>query len=209
MGVTVWFWVYTVIIAVVSYLLSGINGATIASMTFFKKDIREYGSKNAGLTNFYRVFGTKGVLLVLAIDILKAALSVLLGWWLLGLEGYSMLGKLFAGFFAILGHVFPIYYRFKGGKGVLCGGILVLLVDWRIGLISWGVFLLLLLLTRYVSLSSICSTAAFPISMACFGREWYEVLVAACCAVLIIARHSENILRLIKGQESKLSFKKK
>ena len=203
------FWLYAAITAIVAYLLGGVNGAIIASTKFFKKDIRQYGSKNAGLTNFYRVLGTKGVLLVLAIDILKSAVSVLLGWWLLGLEGYPMLGKLIAGFFAILGHVFPVYYRFKGGKGILCAGILVLMLDWKVGLISWGVFLLVVLLTRYVSLGSILGTIAFPVSMALFGDPWYEVLVAACCAALMMARHAENIARLFKGKESKLSLKKK
>ncbi len=202
------FWLYIAIIAIASYLLGGINGAIIASTKFFKKDIREYGSKNAGLTNFYRVFGTKGVLLVLAIDIAKSAASVLLGWWLLGLCGYALLGKLIAGFFAILGHTFPVYYRFKGGKGILCAGILVLILDWKIGLICWAVFILLVLLTRYVSLGSILGTIAFPVSMAYFGNRWYEVLVAACCAILIVARHSENIYRLFTGKESKLKLKK-
>ena len=203
-------WLFIAIVSVVSYLLGGVNGAIIASTKFFKKDIREYGSKNAGLTNFFRVFGTKGVLLVLLIDIVKAAASVLLGWWLLGkYYDLAMLGKLIAGFFVILGHVFPIYYRFKGGKGILSAGILVLMVDWRIGLIAWGIFILLVLLTRYVSLGSILGTLSFPVSLALFGGSWYEVVIAAACALVAILRHGENIVRLLKGKESKLSFHKK
>lgn len=203
-------WLFIAIVSVVSYLLGGVNGAIIASTKFFKKDIREYGSKNAGLTNFFRVFGTKGVLLVLLIDIVKAAASVLLGWWLLGkYYDLAMLGKLIAGFFVILGHVFPIYYRFKGGKGILSAGILVLMVDWRIGLIAWGIFILLVLLTRYVSLGSILGTLSFPVSLVFFGGTWYEVVIAAACALVAILRHGENIVRLLKGKESKLSFHKK
>ncbi|NLL37964.1 MAG: glycerol-3-phosphate 1-O-acyltransferase PlsY [Clostridiales bacterium] len=195
--------------AVVSYFLGAINGAIIMSKLYYKKDIRDYGSGNAGLTNAYRVFGKKSVALVLLIDIAKAAISVLLGWLLLGRLGHPFIGKLFAGFFVILGHVFPVYYGFKGGKGVLCSGILALMLDWRIGLLCWAVFIVILLITRYVSLGAIVSALAFPISIGLFGGGWYlEVVLSSMCAAILIVKHYQNIGRLIRGKERKFTIKK-
>ncbi|MBR5114526.1 MAG: glycerol-3-phosphate acyltransferase [Oscillospiraceae bacterium] len=194
------------IVAIVAYLLGGINGAIIASKYIFKKDIRNYGSGNAGLTNFYRIFGAKGVALVLLIDIGKTVIGILFGWLMLRIYGFSMVGKLFAGFFLTLGHVFPVYYGFKGGKGVLCCGITVLAVDPVVGLICWIVFAIVALLTHYISLGSIAAAVAFPIGIAAFGGWWLQVLLAIFCAVVLIIMHRHNIIRLILGKESKFSF---
>lgn len=194
------------IIAIVAYLLGAVNGSIIASKYFFKRDIRELGSGNAGLTNFYRNFGTKGIVLVLAIDIVKTAAAVFLGWLLLRGFGHGMVGKLFAGFFVMLGHAFPVYYDFKGGKGVLCGGILVLMMDWRIGLLCWLVFLIAVIFTKYVSLGSVCAGAMCPIGTAVFGGWWLQVVLALMCGLLLIVMHRQNILRLIAGKERKLDL---
>ena len=194
------------IVAVVAYLLGAVNGSIIASKYFFKKDIRELGSGNAGLTNFYRNFGTKGIVLVLVIDIIKTALAVWIGWALIKIHGHGMVGKLFAGFFVMLGHAFPVYYDFKGGKGVLCGGILVLMMDWRIGLLCWLVFLIAVVFTKYVSLGSICAGAMCPIGTAIFGGWWLQVVLALMCGLLLIVMHRQNILRLIAGKERKLEL---
>ena len=197
------------LVAVVAYLLGGVNGAIISSKYIFKKDIRNYGSGNAGLTNFYRIFGVKGAALVLLIDIGKTVIGVLFGWLMLRIYGFSMVGKLFAGFFLMLGHVFPVYYGFKGGKGVLCCGIIVLTVDPVIGLICWIVFAIVALLTRYVSLGSIAAAVAFPICIAAFGGWWLQVLLSLFCSVLLVIMHRHNIIRLILGKEPKFSFEDK
>ncbi|MBO6011403.1 MAG: glycerol-3-phosphate acyltransferase, partial [Oscillospiraceae bacterium] len=172
----------------------------------FKKDIRNYGSGNAGLTNFYRIFGVKGVALVLLIDIGKTVVGILFGWLMLRIYGFSMVGKLFAGLFLTLGHVFPVYYGFKGGKGVLCCGIIVLAVDPVVGLICWIVFAIVALLTHYISLGSIAAAVAFPIGIAAFGGWWLQVLLAIFCSIVLIIIHRHNIIRLILGKESKFSF---
>lgn len=194
------------IIAIVSYLLGAVNGSIIASKYFFKKDIRELGSGNAGLTNFYRNFGTTGIVVVLLIDIIKTAVAVFLGWGLMKIYGHGMVGKLFAGFFVMLGHAFPIYYGFKGGKGVLCGGILVLMLDWRIGLLCWLVFLIAVIFTKYVSLGSIGAGIMCPIGTAIFGGWWLQVVLALMCGLLLVVMHRQNILRLIAGKERKLNL---
>lgn len=198
--------VYLVITAVVTYLLGGLNGAIIASMTVFRKDVRNFGSGNAGLTNFTRTFGAKGAAIVLAVDILKAVVSVLFGGWLLGLVGYPAIGKLFAGFCAMLGHVYPVYYRLKGGKAVLCGGILVWMLDWRVALVCWTAFLIIVVFTKYVSLGSILGSLFMPISIRVFNYTWLEAVLGLLCSLLIIFAHRENIQRLIQGNESKLAI---
>jgi glycerol-3-phosphate acyltransferase PlsY len=190
-------------IALISYFLGGLNGAIISSKFIFKKDVRDFGSGNAGLTNFYRTFGKMGIVLVLAVDILKSVVAVLLGGVLLGTLGHPLIGKLFAGFCLILGHMYPVYYQFRGGKGVLCIGVTVLLVDWRVGVVCWAVFVIVLILTSYVSLSAIAGAICGPIGMLVF-HGWLEFVIFLLCAALVIFKHKDNIKRLIAGTESKL-----
>lgn len=194
------------IIAIVSYMLGGMNGAIITSLNFFRKDVRKYGSGNAGLTNFTRVFGANGAIFVVLVDVLKTVASILFGRWLMGTLGYPTVGVLFSGFCAMLGHVYPIYYRFQGGKAALCGAVLVWMVDWRVGLICFLIFITIVVFTKYVSLGSILGGASLPPVMLVFGYQGLDVILALLCALLIIFAHRENIVRLIKGTESKLSI---
>ncbi len=197
---------YLVLTAIVAYLLGGLNGAIITSLNFFRKDVRRFGSGNAGLTNFTRVFGTNGIALVLLVDVLKTIVSVMFGKWLLGFLGYPMIGALFAGFCAMLGHVFPVYYRFHGGKAILCGGVLVWMIDWRVGLVCWLVFLIIVVFTKYVSLGSLIGGIVVPAAIWAFGYKPLDILLGLLCALLIIVAHRENVVRLIKGTETKLSI---
>ena len=198
--------IFLAITAVVSYLLGGVNGSIITSMNFFQKDVRNYGSGNAGLTNFVRTFGSNGILMVLLVDILKTVASVMLGHWLLGMVGYPMVGKLFAGFCVMLGHVYPVYYRFHGGKAVLCAGAFVWLVDWRIGLVCWAVFLIVVVFSKYVSLGAISGALLMPIGLLAFGYSGLEALIGLLCVLLLIFAHRENIQRLRRGTENKLNL---
>ena len=213
-----------IVTALQAYLIGGVNGAIITSKIFYKKDIREYGSGNAGLTNFYRVFGKGGAVLVVLIDVLKTVAPVVIGGLLFsqfidadifkggnaGLLNLNVFGSEYAGFFVMLGHCFPLYYGFRGGKGVMALGTIVFFVDWRVALVAWGMFILLTLLTRYVSLGAIIGSAAYPAAQAIFGLGGtWELLVAVISALLLITRHSENIKRLVQGKESKFSFKRK
>lgn len=197
------------LIAVIAYLLGSINGAIITSKTFFKKDIRDFGSGNAGLTNFFRVFGKNGIVLVLAVDILKTVIPVFFGGWLIGLSGNWTDGSAFAAFFTMLGHAYPIYYGFKGGKTVMAAGTAIWFVDWRIGIIAIGAFLIIVALTKYVSLGSVIGGALYPLSMLFFFRTVELALImATLSAALLIYRHRANIMRLINGTESKLKLSK-
>ncbi|MBR4424552.1 MAG: glycerol-3-phosphate 1-O-acyltransferase PlsY [Oscillospiraceae bacterium] len=193
-----------VLTAAIAYGLGGINGAIVASWLTQHKDVRNYGSGNAGLTNYYRNFGKGGAALVIGIDILKGVVAVLLGGVLLGIVGQPTVGKLFAGFCLVLGHMYPAFHRFKGGKGALCGEVLAFLLDWRVGLILICLFILVIALTRYVSLGSILAALCFPVLVWVFGYTALEGLLAMCSGLLIVVKHGENIQRLLRGTESKL-----
>jgi len=212
------------ITALPAYILGSVNGAIITSKAFFRKDIRDYGSGNPGLTNFYRVFGKVGVLLVVFIDVLKTVAPVLFGGWLFAhftdmvlsevgpfvrFSSLTFFGQALAGFFVMLGHCFPVFYKFRGGKGVMAIGAIVIVIDWRLALISWGVFILVTLISRYVSLGAMLGSTAFPVSMAILGIGGIaELNVIILCVLLVIFRHIPNIKRLVKGEESKLKLKR-
>ena len=195
-----------ILTAIIAYVLGSVNGAIIAGRFVFRKDVRKYGSGNAGLTNYYRNFGTPGMILLVLIDVLKTVAAVLIGASLLKSFNAREAGMLFAGFCAILGHIFPAYYQFRGGKGVLCGVTMAFLVDWRVGLCCFLTFMILLLFTRYVSLGSIVGSALCPLYLWVFGHEKLSVILGALCALLIVLKHAENIVRLIGGTERRIDL---
>jgi len=212
------------ITAVPAYLLGSVNGAITASKVFYRKDIRDFGSGNPGLTNFYRTFGKSGFLLVVLIDVIKTIAPVMFGGWLFAsytdmiltevgplhrIFDLAFFGQVLAGFFVMLGHCFPLFYKFKGGKGIMAIGAIVIVVNWQLALISWGVFILVALITRYVSLASVLGSIAFPVSMLVLNVGGIaERNIVILCVILVIIRHIPNIKRLIKGEESKLKLKR-
>ena len=197
-------------IALVSYFLGCINGAVLTSKLFYHDDVRKHGSGNAGLTNFYRTYGAKHAPCVIALDMGKAAAAVGFSMLLLNIYGADtellLLGKYFAGLFCIIGHMFPVTAQFKGGKGILCSGTLLLCLNWRIALICWGLFLVLWLATRYVSLGSVSAAAAFPIATHFVYGEMRLTILSVLTAALVLYAHRENIARLLHGTENKFRF---
>ena len=128
--------------AAAAYFLGCFNGAVIISKYILRDDVRSHGSGNAGLTNFYRTFGGPLTLAVILCDVLKAVIAVWLGTWLLGqATGWLVMSKYWAGVFCLLGHMFPCMFHFKGGKGILSGGTIAIMIDWRVALVVWGGFL--------------------------------------------------------------------
>nr|WP_325301132.1 glycerol-3-phosphate 1-O-acyltransferase PlsY [uncultured Oscillibacter sp.] len=195
--------------ALVSYLLGCFNGAVIVSKYILRDDVRNHGSGNAGLTNFHRTFGGGLTFVVILCDVLKAVLAVLLGSWLFG--GNPVLGKYFAALFCLLGHMFPCMFRFKGGKGILSGGAVALMIDWRVALVVWGGFLILAILTKYVSLGSLWAGASFPFATWIFhpgtaGPDPAIIALAFLLGGLVVWKHRGNIKRLLAGNESKFSL---
>lgn len=198
--------VWMALSAVIAYFCGGVNGAILISKYFFKEDVRTKGSGNAGLTNFYRNYGGKYVVLVILLDVLKMVAAVVVACLLMG---WTLESKLWGGLFCVLGHMFPALYKFKGGKGILSSGTLLIMLDWRVALVSWGIFLLLVIVTRYVSLGSVVCSAAAPVTtMVCYPGQWFAIGLIALIAGLVIWAHRANIVRLVKGTESKFHLKK-
>jgi glycerol-3-phosphate acyltransferase PlsY len=144
----------------IPYLLGSINTAILVSRYFYHDDIRNYGSGNAGFTNVMRTYGKKAALITLAGDLLKTVLAVLVGWCVFG-----YLTAYIAGFACFLGHIFPVFYGFKGGKGVLCMGTIMLMLDWRIFLVMITVFVGIVMATKYISAGSVICAMMFPLML--------------------------------------------
>ena len=199
-----------IISAVFAYFVSGLNPAIIMSKAIYKKDIRTCGSGNPGFTNFKRVFGNKYAWFVFVLDILKGAvISVVAGLLFRAYVGSWALGVAYAGLFAMLGHAFPIYYGFKGGKGFLVCLSTVWFIDWRAGAIATAVLVIMLPLTKYLSLSTMSALVAGAVAVAAFGGGLAVSIMYAVCVLFVIVRHKQNIVRLVQGTESKFSFGKK
>ena len=202
-----------VIIAAVAYLCGCFNGAVIVSKYILHDDIRTHGSGNAGLTNFYRTFGGPLTLGVISCDVLKAIVSILFGVWLFSCLGFSgfdlMYAKYWAGLWCLLGHMFPCMFHFKGGKGILSGGTIALMLDWRIALVVWGGFLVLAVVTKYVSLGSCWAGASFPFATWFVYQDGLLMVLSIVIGGLILYMHRGNIHRLLTGTENKFSLHKK
>ncbi len=199
--------------AVIAYFLGCFNGAVIVSKYILRDDVRTHGSGNAGLTNFHRTFGGPLTFVVILCDVLKAVIAVLVGMALIGGVMDSGLGvvygKYWGGIWCLLGHMFPCMFGFKGGKGILSGGAVAIMIDWRVALVVWGGFLILAVLTRYVSLGSCWAGASFPFATWFVYQNWIITLMALFIGGMILWKHRSNIGRLIRGEESKFTLHKK
>ena len=196
-----------ILIAVVSYLLGNVNGAIVVSRFLVHDDVRSHGSGNAGFTNYFRNYGGGMSLLVASIDFLKTALACFLGGWILGRYGYALEGKMIGALGVTLGHDFPALYGFKGGKGILCGFAITVMLDWRVMILCVLLFWIPYLATRYVSLGSVLSALGFAIGFAVFHHDnLFIVIGGIVLSAAAVFMHRANIARLFKGEESKTDF---
>ena len=222
---------------VIPYLLGSVNTAIIVSKLLFRDDIRGHGSGNGGATNMYRTFGAKGAIPTVVGDVLKSFLSILIaglccGFYSIG--GFSfapdepslfvlsvgenpiVVGTYLAAVFCILGHVFPIYYRFKGGKGVLSSFIVALMLNRWLALLLFLIFVIVVAFTRYISLGSTVGAALYPVFLpplfqGLFGGAYppiYIVLFGFFIAGVIVLKHIPNLKRIMDHEESKFSFRR-
>jgi acyl phosphate:glycerol-3-phosphate acyltransferase len=196
------------LLIIVAYLIGSIPTSVWVSKYFFGIDIRDYGSGNAGATNTYRVLGKKWGTFVMVADMLKAIVAVKLAFFLpesFDNELYLINLQLGLGLAAVLGHIFPIWAEFRGGKGVASLFGMVLGIQPNVALCCVGIFILVLYLTRYVSLSSILASIAFPVFILVIFNEpeaLYRVF-AIVVALLVLLTHQKNITRILRGDESK------
>ncbi len=205
MKIAVWF-----ITAGFACVFTGVNLAILLSRAVYHRDIREEGSKNPGFTNFKRVFGGPLAWVVFFFDLAKAAVPALVGGFLFSAFDWTWdLGVAWAGLFGVLGHCFPVFYRFKGGKGFLVCLSTLFFLDWRAGLIAAGVLTLLVFTVKYMSLSTLSALVVGAALLPVFGCGWLPSVFYAVTVLIVILRHHKNIKRLLHGEEPKFSFKKK
>lgn len=223
-------YIIAILTAIIAYLIGSVSGAILISKRVDGDDIRTKGSKNAGTTNMLRIYGKKAAVFTLLIDVLKGVIAVLIGiavdyfvadflmvsnLMLTDSQGGFLIGNIryIASIFVMLGHDFPIYFGFKGGKGVATGLGAVLAIDYKVALIVLVAALLIMVITRYVSLGSVAAAVIYPCVAAAFmaGSGEFNAVYLICAvilAVLIIAKHHTNIQRLLNGTENKLFSKK-
>lgn len=203
-----------IVAILVAYFLGSISFSVIFSRKFAGFDVRDKGSKNAGTTNVLRTVGTKVAALTLVCDVLKGVFAVLLAmlagkiWADSNIEITTNLTYL-AGFFAILGHTFPIFFEFRGGKGVATALGVLITLNWKIGLICLIFALIIIAFTKMVSVGSLLAAILYPILTIFMGEvSFIPVLISILIALLVIFNHRENIKRIKNGTENKISFKK-
>lgn len=205
--------IYTVLVGVVSYLIGSVNSSILISKMVTGKDIRQSGSGNAGATNMLRTMGKKYAAITLVIDILKGVIAILLAKLLIGYGAY-LSSEYIAAVAVVLGHNFPVFFGFRGGKGVATSLGVVLLLDWRIGLCVLVIAISIMAMTKYVSLGSITSALVFMVAQIAVmltveGFDLVRFICVLILGLLLIVRHRANIVRLISGTENKLGSKKK
>ena len=207
-----------IVVAILAYLLGSISFSVIISKKMAGFDVREKGSGNAGSTNVLRTVGKKAAIITLICDILKGVVAILIallaGRIIQGLDN-ALLVQI-AGVFVILGHTFPVFFRFKGGKGIATslGGLLI--INWQIGLICLVFALILMILTRRVSIGSIAAAILFPVLVLFINQNyivaestnWSYLIFSIIVALFVIFNHRSNIKRILNGTESKISLKK-
>ena len=193
------------ICAIVAYLLGSINTSILVGKLFGTKDIREHGSGNAGATNTLRTLGKKAAALTVLGDAIKGILAIIVAW----IIGDSAICTYAAGIFVVLGHNFPVFFGFKGGKGILTSTAVIFMTDWRIGIILTVISIAIMAISKYVSLGSIAGAVLFPVLVAIFYPGDMKILAfATVLGILAIIRHKQNISRLLNGTENKLGAKK-
>lgn len=203
---------YLVAAVLLAYLFGSIPTAVWLGQAFYGVDVREYGSGNAGATNTFRVLGKKAGIAVMLIDILKGWTATNLAYFI----GPTITGpqdaaqfvnyQLALGVIAVVGHLFPVFAGFRGGKGVATLFGMVLAVHFEAALVCVSVFLIVLMITHYVSLSSILAGFSFPFSIVFLFHSPFKsiLLYGICICILILVTHQKNIERLLKGKESKI-----
>lgn len=207
-----------IISSILGYFIGSINTSIVFSK-LKKNDIRQHGSGNAGATNTLRVMGKGAAALVLLGDGLKAVIAILLAWWVasllrLGPDGIAY-SKYLAALFTVLGHNFPVFFGFRGGKGIITSVAVMYMLDWRVATIALLLGVLVIVLTRYVSLGSMTGCVMYPVFVFVFYRgdmllhEKMHLVLALILGALGIWRHRSNIKKLIKGTESKIGEKAK
>ena len=213
-----------IVTMVIAYLLGSLNSAIVTSKVLFGDDVRKHGSGNAGLTNMLRTYGKRAAVFTLLGDLLKTAIAIFIAGVI---GGFGYIGGISVGFtqiipmvyiaalFAVLGHIFPLYYKFRGGKGVLCTAVAALILNPIEFAILIAIWIAMVALTKYVSLASVTVAVLYPVLVhghftIAFGGQEHAIvaLVTILLAIIIVYCHRENLKRISEGTERKISIGK-
>lgn len=196
--------------AICAYMVSSWNPAITLSKLIYHKDIRTCGSGNPGFTNFKRTFGNKWAWWVMALDMCKAGFVVLLYALTFRFFGVDFqIGAAFTGLFALIGHAYPVWYDWKGGKGFLVTISVIFVVDWRVGLAAFALMTVLLLTTDYMSLSTVTALLLSPVMLIVMKAQPVAIIIVSAMVLFVAVRHKENFKRLLAGTEKHFLRKKK
>ncbi|MBQ4110719.1 MAG: glycerol-3-phosphate 1-O-acyltransferase PlsY [Clostridia bacterium] len=194
---------------IMGYLFGSINFAVLIGKIFYKKDVRDYGSGNAGATNVLRVLGKLPAAVVVVCDMLKGVAAFWVAEKIGDAHGWGIWFAYLSGFAAVMGHNFPVFFGFRGGKGILTSLALSFMIDWRGAVVALIVFFIVVIITRYVSLGSVLGCAANAVAVFVLpGANPAKVCYITFLAVIAIVKHKTNIKRLINGTENKIGQKK-
>lgn len=205
-------------IAVISYLLGSLNFGVILSRKLEKDDVRNHGSGNAGSTNMLRNYGAKAGVLTILGDMIKVFVAIFISIKIYEytpallesnhITDVTLFVKAFSGFFCVIGHIFPCFFKFKGGKGVATSGGMVFAIDWRIALILLAIFFVVVLATKYVSLGSIIMAILYPVFMYLFYQAVDLTIISVIFTVIVLITHRLNIKKILTKTENKVNLSK-
>ncbi len=205
-NIFVYLLIYLAVI-LIAYLLGSVNTAVVLSKLMYGEDIRTKGSGNAGMTNMMRTYGKGPAALTLLGDMLKTLLGMFFGTCMLGINGAYV-----AGLFCVLGHIAPVFYHFKGGKGVAATAMMILYIDWFVFLVMFVIFVLIVASTKYLSLASVMIELIFPLLLNRFDTveqdRGLRLVITLAVMALVVYMHRSNIKRIMEGTENKFAFKK-
>jgi glycerol-3-phosphate acyltransferase PlsY len=195
-----------ILTAIIAYVIGNFGSGMLLSGFIFKKHGAKYMSGNVSLREFYGDFGMPGAVMLVLLDVIRAAAAVVIGGLLMSIVDEMLIGRLFAGFCLLLGNAFPVLQMFKGGKGLVCAATTAFLIDWRIGLCCCVAYIVVIIFTRYEALGAVVGAILAPVFMWVFDFTGLEGVVALLGALLIVMKYAENLVRLVGGTEPKLNL---
>ena len=192
----------------IAYGLGNLSGSAVLSSYVFRRAAEKHSRAESPLSEFYRDFGIVGCAMLVIYDLLRTLLAVAAGGWLLGFVDQAVIGKLFAAFCLLLGQCYPLLFLFKGGKGLLCAGAAVFLIDWRVGLFCCLAFVVAVIFTRYTAIGSVLAAVVAPVFTWIFdlgytGPAWLPGVLALLCALVVLSRQVGGMLRIFAGEEAR------
>lgn len=195
-----------ILTAIIAYVIGNFGSGMLLSSFVFRKHKSKYMRGNVTAREFYDDFGTVGVVLLAVLDIVRALLAVIIGGLLMGIADEAVTGRLFAAFCLMLGNAFPALFLFRGGRGLVCAAASAFLIDWRIGLCCCVAYVVVIIFTRYEALGAVVGAILAPVFMWIFDFTGLQGVIALLCALIVVMKYAENLVRLVGGTEPRLEL---